>query len=142
MNLRGVVCSVLAAFLLVSLAFSQAGYQPKFAGDPARSESEARALGYMRVVLAAEHTYHKRHARYAASLQDLVGQQSFTKRMTSTTRDDYKVRFKGDGEAFSLGMDAMPQPGPTHRSFFADERGTIHAEEERTAGPGSPVVKR
>jgi len=33
-----------------------AGYQPKFAGDPARSEAEAQALGYMRVVLRAENT--------------------------------------------------------------------------------------
>lgn len=142
MNLRGVVCSVLALFLFASVAFAQAAYQPKFAGDPARSESEARALGYMRVVLTAERTYHNRHGRYATTLQDLVGQQSFTKRMTTTTRDDYKVRFKGTGEGFSLWMDAVPEPGPTHRSFFADEHGTIHAEEDRHAGPESPVVKR
>jgi hypothetical protein len=31
----------------------QPAYQPKFPGDPARSESEAKALGYMRTVLRA-----------------------------------------------------------------------------------------
>ena len=31
-------------------------YNPQFAGDPARSDSEAQALGYMRVVLRAENT--------------------------------------------------------------------------------------
>ena len=141
MKLRAVLCPVLIATFCASLAFAQATYKPKFVGDPARSESEARALGYMRVVLAAERTYHKRHGHYAHTLQDLVGQESFTKRMTNTTRDDYKVRFKGSNEAFSLWMDAMPQPGPTHRSFFADEHGTIRGEEDRNAGPDSPAVK-
>jgi len=50
-----------------------AGYQPKFAGDPARSEAEAQALGYMRVVLRAENTYKKRHNKYAESLEALAG---------------------------------------------------------------------
>ena len=31
-----------------SVATAQTTYQPKFHGDPARSESEAAALGYMR----------------------------------------------------------------------------------------------
>ena len=38
---------------------AQGAYQPKFPGDPARSESEAQALGYMRVVLRAERDYKK-----------------------------------------------------------------------------------
>ena len=56
-------------------------YQPKFAGDPARSDSEATALGYMRVVLRAEHTYKKRHGKYTTSLAALAGTGTFTKRM-------------------------------------------------------------
>ena len=34
-------------------------YQPKFPGDPARSDSEAKALGYMRVVLRARASLQK-----------------------------------------------------------------------------------
>src|ERR1700681_3250647 len=43
-------------------------YQPKFKGDPARSESEAQALGYMRVVLRAQREYKKKHDKFAPSL--------------------------------------------------------------------------
>ena len=50
-----------------------AAYQPKFAGDPARSESEAQALGYMRMVLRAQHEYKKRHDKFADSLEALAG---------------------------------------------------------------------
>jgi hypothetical protein len=35
-------------------ASAQTAYQPKFAGDPAHSDSEALALGYMRTVLRAQ----------------------------------------------------------------------------------------
>ena len=35
-------------------AAAQTPYQPKFPGDPARSDSEAQALGYMRVVIRAQ----------------------------------------------------------------------------------------
>jgi hypothetical protein len=42
-------------------AAAPAPYQPKFDHDPARSESEAQALGYMRVVLRAQREYKKRH---------------------------------------------------------------------------------
>ena len=69
-------------------------YQPKFAGDPARSESEAQALGYMRTVLRAQHDYKKRHNKYAESLEALAGTGSFTKRMAhATDRGDYTATF-------------------------------------------------
>ena len=43
-----------AIVLLISLAAAaQTPYQPKFKGDPAKSDSEAAALGYMRTVLRA-----------------------------------------------------------------------------------------
>ena len=35
-------------------AAAQTPYQPKFKGDPAKSDSEAAALGYMRTVLRAQ----------------------------------------------------------------------------------------
>ncbi len=115
-------------------------YRPRFAGDPARSQSEALALGYMRVVLTAERLYKQKHGKYAPTLPALVGHGSFTKRMTNLNRGDYYVRFKGTGEGFALWMDAHPQPSPQHRSFFADERGAIRGEENKSAGPESPVI--
>jgi hypothetical protein len=143
----------LAFALVLSSAIALAGpqtaatagaeeYRPKFAGDPARSQSEALALGYMRVVLTAERLYKQKHGKYAATLPALVGHGSFTKRMTDPNRGDYKVRFKGTGDGFALWMDARPQPSPRQRSFFADERGAIRAEESQSAGPDSPVAKR
>src|ERR671926_1644493 len=50
----------------------QPAYQPKFPGDPARSNSEANALGYMRTVLRAQRQYNKKNGHYAKSLSDLV----------------------------------------------------------------------
>ncbi len=134
-------CLVLALVLSTMPAMGQE-YQPKFAGDPARSQSEAVALGYMRVVLGAERAYKQKRGQYASSLAALVGQGSFTKRMTNPIRGDYRVRFKGTGENFALWLDAQPQPSAQHRSFFADERGPIRAEESKSAGPESPLVKR
>src|SRR5438876_11482019 len=74
---------------------AQGAYQPKFPGDPARSESEAQALGYMRVVLRAERDYKKRHSKYTDSLAALAGTGTFTKRMAhSTERGDYTASFR------------------------------------------------
>src|SRR5215467_10473693 len=74
---------------------STPAYQPKFAGDPARSDSEAAALGYMRVVVRAQKEYYKKHDKYANSLAALVGHGSFTKRMAETSeRGDYSVGFR------------------------------------------------
>jgi len=141
MNLRRKACALVTALLLSLLLVAQQTYRPKFPGDPARSESEAAALGYARVLSGAERAYRKKHGEYASSLQSLVGHGSFTKRMTSSGRGDYKVRFKGTGEGFSLWMDAEPKPGPKHRSFFTDERGGIRSEEDKAAGPESPVAR-
>src|SRR5580693_1240999 len=76
---------------LISLA--QTAYQPKFKGDPARSESEANALGYMRTVIRAQQQYFKKNNKYASTLADLVHTGSFTRRMTETDRGDYRVSF-------------------------------------------------
>ena len=56
-------------------------YQPKFPGDPARSDSEAQALGYMRVVLRAQRNIRSAMISMLTSLEALAGTGSFTKRM-------------------------------------------------------------
>ena len=44
----------LALVPALSAQTPETAYKPKFAGDPARSDSEAAALAYMRVVLRAQ----------------------------------------------------------------------------------------
>jgi hypothetical protein len=138
-----------SAFLLVAVitgTLSAAGqtttpYQPKFAGDPARSESEAQALGYMRVVLRAEREYKKRHGKYAGSLTALAGTGSLTKRMASTReRGDYSVGFHAQKEGFMLTM-TPKQMDAEHRSFYAEEDGVIHGDDQKPADATSPKVK-
>ena len=132
-----------------ALALGQApgAYQPKFAGDPARSDSEAQALGYMRVVLRAERAYEKRHGKYADSLAALAGTGSFTKRMAhSTDRGDYTASFRlrkekdKDKDGFVLTM-TPKQMDATHRSFYAEEDGAIHGDDQKPADIDSPKVK-
>ena len=116
-------------------------YQPKFPGDPARSESEAQALGYMRVVLRAEREYKKRHSKYADSLAGLAGTGSFTKRMAhSTDRGDYTVGFRSQKDGFVLTM-TPKQLDQEHRSFYAEEDGVIHGDDQKAADLSSPKVK-
>jgi len=116
-------------------------YEPKFPGDPARSDSEAKALGYMRVVLRAQRDYKKRHNKYAESLTALAGTGSFTKRMAAKTdREDYTVVFKSQTAGFVLTMTPKQLDG-THRSFYAEEDGGIHADEQKAADASSPKIK-
>jgi len=116
-------------------------YQPKFPGDPAGSESEAQALGYMRVVLRAQREYKKRHNKYADSLAGLAGTGSFTKRMAhSTDRGDYTVGFHAQKEGFVLTMTPKQQDAE-HRSFYAEEDGAIHGDDQKAADLSSPKVK-
>lgn len=120
---------------------TQATYQPKFPGDPARSDAEAEALGYMRVVVRAQKEYNKKHSHYAETLQSLVNTGSFTRRMASTTdRGEYHVGFKAKKDGYILTMTPRNLDAQ-HRSFYADEDGVIHGDEEKAAGPESPKVK-
>lgn len=115
-------------------------YKPKFPGDPARSDSEAEALAYMRVVLRAQHRFQKQYDHFATSLNELVHSGSFTKRMVNSDRGDYTAGFKGKKDSFILTM--TPQHlDAEHRSFYAEDDGKIHAEEDKPAGPDSPIVK-
>jgi len=127
---------------LVPLLSAQdaSSYTPKFAGDPARSDSEAAALAYMRVVIRAQHHFNKQYGHYAETLADLVHTGTFTKRMVNPDRGDYRVDFKGKKDAFVLSMTPITLDAQ-HRSFFANEDGKIHADEEKPADEKSPVVK-
>jgi len=116
-------------------------YKPKFPGDPARSESESQALGYMRVVLRAEQIYKKRHDKYAQSLAELAGTGSFTKRMArSTERGEYTVGFRTHKDGFILVV-TPKQMDAEHRSFYAEEDSIIHGDDQKAADASSPRVK-
>jgi hypothetical protein len=115
-------------------------YKPKFAGDPARSESEAAALGYMRVVLRAQRQFNKQYNHFATTLAELVHSGTFTKRMVNTNRGDYVARFDGKKDSFVLTM-TPKQLDAQHRSFYAEDDFKIHADETKFADGNSPVVK-
>ena len=153
----GLLLVLVGSGLLVAQDQSQAGdkagaqaggnYKPKFAGDPAHSESEAAALGYMRVVLRAEHTYKQRHSKYTTTLPELAGTGSFTKRMSiSMDRGDYTAGFRPhkerdkDEEGFVLTM-TPKHLDAEHRSFYAEEDGVIRADDQKAADKDSPRLK-
>jgi len=115
-------------------------YTPKFRGDPARSDSEARALGYMRVVMRAEVVFNKKNNHYATSLTQLVHTGTFTQRMVNTERDDYTVGFRPTKDGFVLTM-TPKNLDAQHRSFYAEEDGKIHADESKAADADSQVVE-
>ena len=128
------------ALLLGFTAGAQTTYQPKFKGDPAKSDSEAAALGYMRTVLRAQKVYKKKNDKFAESLADLVHTGSFTKRMVKTDRGDYSVGFKPNKDGFDLTL-TPKQLDAEHRSFYAGEDGVIHGDDQGPANEKSPVVK-
>ncbi len=115
-------------------------YTPKFPGDPARSDSEAEALGYVRVVIRAQKRFNKQYGHYATTLTELVHSGSFTKRMVNPDRGDYTASFKGKNDSYVLTMTPKLLDAQ-HRSFYADEDGKIHADETKPADADSPVVK-
>jgi hypothetical protein len=118
-----------------------ATYQAKFPGDPAKSESEAQALGYMRTVLRAQHAYKKRHDKFAETLEALAGTGSFTKRMAhSTDRGDYTASFRTHHDGFVLTM-TPKQLDAEHRSFYAEDDGAIHADDQKAADLESPKIQ-
>ncbi|HZP17943.1 MAG TPA: hypothetical protein VFB00_08265 [Terriglobales bacterium] len=131
-----------SVLLVAVLAAAQAVYQPKFKGDPARSDSEAAALGYLRTFLRAQRTYKKKNGHYAVTLLDLAHTGSFTRRMVNTDRGDYTVIFHPhkDKDTFEIVL-APKQQDSTHRSFFSDEQGKIRADEQKEADENSPVLK-
>jgi hypothetical protein len=132
------IAVLLAAATLFSAA--QTAYQPKFKGDPAHSESEANALGYMRTVIRAQKQYYKKNNQYASSLMDLVHTGSFTRRMAQTDRGDYTVSFHSRKDGYELTL-TPKQVDAEHRAFYANEDGVIHGDEQKAADENSPTVK-
>lgn len=135
----------LALALLTSLSavaqMEAPAYTPKYPGDPAQSNAEAAAVGYLRTVGMAQRVYNKKHGTYATSLAGLVGSGSFTRRMVATDRGDYTVKFHSTGKDWSVAM--LPKSfDAAHRSFYMDETGTIRAEETRAATASSEPVKK
>ena len=115
-------------------------YAPKYKGDPALSESEFVALAYMRGVNRAQKQFNKQYGHYATTLNELVHTGSFTKRMVNPDRGDYTVGFKGRKDNYVLTM--VPKtPDATHRSFYTNEEGKIHADDAKPADANSPVVR-
>jgi hypothetical protein len=133
--------STAVALVAIALAATaQTPYQPKFHGDPARSESEANALGYMRTVVRAQRQYERKTGKYATSLSELVHTGSFTRRMTETDRGDYTVGFRSHKDGYELTL-TPKQLDANHRSFYTNEDAVLHADEEKAATDDSPQVK-
>jgi len=132
-----VVCAVILLGAAASLA--QTPYQPKFKGDPARSDSEANALGYMRTVIRAQRVYNRKNQKYASSLAQLVHTGSFTRRMTEPHQGDYTVSFHSHKDGYELVLTPVLQDAE-HRSFYANEDGVIHGDEAKTATADSPKI--
>ena len=132
----------ISLFLVAVIASAQAAYQPKFKGDPARSDSEAAALGYMRTFLRAQRLYKRKNSHYATTLMELTKTGSFTRRMASPDRGDYTVKFRPHKEKDTFEVVMVPkQQDTTHRSFFSDEQGKIRADEQKEADESSEVLK-
>ena len=142
MKMRRTLSGAVSVLLVALLAAAQAVYQPKFKGDPARSDSEAAALGYMRTFLRAQRIYKKKNGHYATSLLELAKTGSFTRRMVSTERGDYTVKFRAHKDKDTFEVTMVPkQLDATHRSFFSDQEGKIRADEQKEADESSEVLK-
>jgi opacity protein-like surface antigen len=142
MTTKRALLAAVSTVLIAVLASAQAVYQPKFKGDPARSDSEAAALGYLRTFLRAQRIYKKKNNHYATSLLELAHTGSFTRRMVSTDRGDYTVEFKAHKDKDTFEITLVPkQLDANHRSFFSDEEGKIRADEQKEADESSPVLK-
>lgn len=117
-------------------------YKPKFHGDPAHSDAEAGALGYIRTVLTAQKLYKRKHDSFATSLPGLVHTGSFTQRMTKTDRGEYYVSFHAEGKGSGFSLSLTPkQYDAAHRAFFADDSGNIRVEDNKEATENSPRLK-
>jgi hypothetical protein len=140
---RPLFVAMLVSLCACALLAQQAGmpYTPKFPGDPAHSDSEAGALGYMRTLVTAERAYFKKHTKYATSLAQLAASPgSFTKRMAHTDRGDYTVYFHGAPTKFYVQM-TPKQFDAAHRAFWDNENGIIHVESDKPATEQSPVLR-
>jgi hypothetical protein len=143
MKTRRILSATISIALMSAMVWAQTEYQPKFKGDPARSDSEAAALGYLRTFLRAQKIYKKKNGHYATTLLELSKTGSFTRRMAgSTDRGDYTVKFRAHKEKDTFEITMVPkQQDPTHRSFFSDEQGKIRVDETKEADESSEALK-
>jgi type II secretory pathway pseudopilin PulG len=142
MIMKRAVSAGISLLLVAVIASAQAVYQPKFKGDPAHSDSEAAALGYMRTFLRAQRLYKRKNGHYATTLMELTKTGSFTRRMANPDRGDYTVKFRPHKEKDTFEITMVPKvQDTTHRSFFSDEEGKIRASEQGEADESSPVLK-
>jgi hypothetical protein len=139
---KRVATALFLALFMVAMASAQTVYQPKFKGDPAHSDSEAAALGYMRTFLRAQKIYKKKNQHYATSLMELTKTGSFTRRMANPDRGDYTVKFKSHKDKDTFEITMLPkQEDADHRSFFSDDQGKIRVDDQKEADENSPVLK-
>jgi len=130
----------LAFLLLAQAALGQTAYKPHFKGDPAHSNAEASALGYMRTVIDAQRAFKKKHSKYATSLPALINTGSFTRRMAKTDRGDYTVAFKGAATHYSIELTPKVFDAE-HRAFYVEDNGVIRVEIDKPANAESPVLR-
>lgn len=123
-------------------AASQTAYTPRYPSDPAHSQSEAIALGYIHTLVTAQKLYLKKHIRYAPSLYALaqLGSGSFTKRMAKTDRGDYNVIYHPGEKKYALQL--TPKTfDQQHRAFWVNENGIVHVESDHPATEDSSVLR-
>ena len=99
----------------------------------------------MRTVLRAQHEYKKRHDKFADSLEALAGTGSFTKRMAHIHRTrglhgQFSPHFGQHNDGFVLTMTPKHMDSE-HRSFYAEDDGVIHGDDQKPADLDSPKVK-
>ena len=141
MHTKRAILTAVSVILLAALVSAQA-YQPKFKDDPARSDSEAAALGYMRTFLRAQKIFKKKNGHYAVTLLELTKTGSFTRRMAAADRGDYTVKFRAHKEKDTFEITMVPkQEDSTHRSFFADQEGKLRVDEQKEADATSEVLR-
>jgi len=136
---RFVVVVVLLSVVLPAQEPEQAKYHNPNIPE-ARSDSEAKALAYMKTILYAQNLYRKKHQKYAPSLTALVGSGSFTRRMVNADRGDYEANFHPGANHFAIEM-TPKRLDSTHRAFWVSESGIFHVEEDKPASAESPVLK-
>ena len=130
-----------AFLVLTQAALGQTAYKPHFKGDPARTNAEASALGYMRTVIDAQKAFKKKHTKYATSLPALINTGSFTRRMAKTDRGDYTVTFKAPSTThFSIQLTPKAFDAE-HRAFYVEENGIIKTETDKPATAESPTLR-
>ena len=139
--------AAIVAILMMSVSFlmAQSAPAPKAQASQngpagANGPAEARALGYLHTVFGSQREYKKKHGAYSKTLAALVGNGSMTRRMATTDRGDYTVKFAAAGDGFSIGM--VPKTfDADHRAFFINETGTVRFETDKPAGPQSTPLK-